>query len=367
MTTHSDIQPPSRSSLFHKLLRRTGLMLLACADVYALGLILYFLVRLITGFRLWPVALLSNFLQFALLPALVFLPIMLALHRWRRAILSGLPVLAFLWLYGGLFLPNKAAVADCGNPSCVKLTVMTFNLGDDGTQTPPEDIMNTVMESGADIVGFQEVTAPQAEMMQNQLLSTYPYQIAHQVGEDVHGVALISRYPILEGEPFYGDPQIMPSLDVTLDVQGRPLHVLVVHPPPPGWSSNWLRMYQARAVGEVRLYAEMIGDQPAVLIGDLNATDQSEEYAILARAGLVDAYREAGFGFGPTFPSHKGYGYPFEQAIPLIRVDYIFHTRHLNTLHAWVGPDAESDHLPVLAELAWQMEGSTTASADSDR
>ena len=104
------------------------------------------------------------------------------------------------------------------------------------------------------------------------------------------------------------------------------------------------------------LYERQIGDQPAVLIGDLNATDQSEEHAILTGLGLVDAFRAAGFGFGPTFPSHQGYGYPFKQAIPLVRVDYVFHTRHFEPVRAWVGPDVESDHLPVIAELIWPAE-----------
>lgn len=365
--TYPGSQPSSISNTHRRLPRRIRLILVACTDIYALGLLLYFLARLLTGFRLWPVALFSNFLHFALLPALVLLPIMLALHRRRRAILVALPVLAFVWLYGGLFLPNTAATADCANPGCVKLTLMTFNLGDGGTETPPEDIMKAVLESGVDIAGFQEVTAAQADMMQSRLSSTYPYQISHEAGKNVHGIALISRYPILEWKPFYGNPQIMPSLDATLDVRGRRLRVLVVHPPPPAWSPDWRRMYQARAVGEVRLYTERIGDQPTVLLGDLNATDQSEEHTILMKSGLVDAYRTAGFGFGPTFPSHEGYGYPLKRAIPLVRLDYILHSRHFEALRAWVGPDVESDHLPVLAELIWQAEGDATACTDGDR
>jgi vancomycin resistance protein VanJ len=34
------------------------------------------------------------------------------------------------------------------------------------------------------------------------------------------------------------------------------------------------------------------------------------------------------------------------------RVDYIWHTPDLVALEAWVGADAGSDHLPVLARLA---------------
>jgi vancomycin resistance protein VanJ len=341
-----------------RLAHAAGRMLLACADLYALGLIGYYAIRLLTGFSLWPVALFSNFLHLASLPSLLILPIMLILRRWRRAVLSGLPVLAFLWLFGGLFIPNVGAPPDCGAPDCVKLTVMSLNLGDGGlvNEVSAESLVQTVLASNADVVGFQEVAVAQAEAMQNELSDKYPYRLVYAAGETVNGIALISRYPILEGEPFYGNPPTMPNLDVTLAIQGRPLHVLVVHPPPPGWSSDWLSLYRPRALGDARLYVQMVDAGPALLLGDMNATDQSETYAIFAQAGLADAYHVAGFGFGPTYPARQGYGYPFSKAIPLIRLDYVLYTTQLRVLSAWVGSDAGSDHLPIVAELAWRVE-----------
>ena len=34
-----------------------------------------------------------------------------------------------------------------------------------------------------------------------------------------------------------------------------------------------------------------------------------------------------------------------------LRVDYIWHTAHFRALASWIGGNAGSDHLPVLAEL----------------
>ncbi|MBN1312870.1 MAG: endonuclease/exonuclease/phosphatase family protein [Anaerolineae bacterium] len=352
---YDESRPSPTYLLLHRLLRCIGMLLLACADLYALGLILYFLLRLTTGFRLWPVALFSNFLHLALLANLVSLSVMLILRRWRRAALFSLPALAFVWLFGGLLIPRPAPVCNSAE-RCLRLTAMTYNLGDGGTNTSPEDIARIVLESGADVVGFQEVTASQAASMRNDMVAVYPYQTIYAAGESVNGVALLSRYPVVDEAVFYGDPKTMPNLAVTLDVQGRHLQVLVVHPPPPGWSPDWRHFYRSRAVSDAQIYTEMIADGPALLLGDLNATDQSQAYVILTQSGLGDAYRAAGFGFGPTFPSRKGYGYPFERAIPLVRLDYVLYTGQFKALRAWVGPHAGSDHLPVLAELAWQEE-----------
>ncbi|MBN1428443.1 MAG: endonuclease/exonuclease/phosphatase family protein [Anaerolineae bacterium] len=344
--------PPSTHSIPHRWPQRISLFLLAGADIYALGLILYFLLRLFTGFRLWPVALFSNFLHLALLPGLVFLAIALLLRRWRRVMMFGLLTLTFVWLFGELIIPNPTPVCESAG-DCLQLTAMTYNLGNGGTNTPPEDIARAVLESGADVIGFQEITAPQADSMQTDLAVRYPYQTIYAAGESVNGIALLSRYPIVEESVFYGSPKAMPNLDVTLDAQGRRLRVLVVHALPPGWSPDWRHYFCLRSLNDARLYTEMIADGPALLLGDMNAPDQSEIHHVLTQSGLVDAYRAAGFGFGATFPSRQGYGYPFEHATPLFRIDYIFYTKQFRALRAWVGPDAGSDHMPVLAELAW--------------
>jgi vancomycin resistance protein VanJ len=40
--------------------------------------------------------------------------------------------------------------------------------------------------------------------------------------------------------------------------------------------------------------------------------------------------------------------------VPLVRIDYVWYTDDFRATRAWVGPDAGSDHLPVLAELVWE-------------
>ena len=46
---------------------------------------------------------------------------------------------------------------------------------------------------------------------------------------------------------------------------------------------------------------------------------------------------------------------------PVLRVDYIWHTAELTTLAAWVGGNAGSDHLPVLARM--KLHGDSRSSS----
>ncbi len=324
------------------------------AGLYAAALNLFLVVRLLTGYRWWPVALFSNFLHVALLPSFLLLPVLLLKRYWLGAAMLGFNVLAFCWLFGVLFLPNQIN-ACAGSDRCPTVTVMTLNLGSDLAEAAPERIHEVVAESGADVVAFQEVNASQAAMIQDDLSQAYSYQVIYAPGEGTLGIALISRYPVVEAEPFYLSVSWLPYQDVTLDVEGRQVAVVNVHPPPPGISLNPRHMYFSRSLGDMAGLAEMTGGGgPTILLGDFNVTDQSEDYAILASSNLSDSYREAGYGFGLSYPANKLYGYTNTRSIPLVRIDYIWHTDHLAASRAWVGSDVGSDHLPVLAELVWQ-------------
>jgi endonuclease/exonuclease/phosphatase (EEP) superfamily protein YafD len=90
------------------------------------------------------------------------------------------------------------------------------------------------------------------------------------------------------------------------------------------------------------------------LIGDFNTTDQSEAYAILQQT-LQDAHRQAGWGFGHTFPSEQlswhGIPIPGHQ----VRIDMVWYTADFVALTAAVSErHGESDHSPVVAQLAWR-------------
>jgi len=59
----------------------------------------------------------------------------------------------------------------------VLLTVMTYNVGNGLAR--PERLVKLLRETAADLVGLQELTASQAQALQAELTSFYPYQVLH--------------------------------------------------------------------------------------------------------------------------------------------------------------------------------------------
>jgi endonuclease/exonuclease/phosphatase family metal-dependent hydrolase len=172
----------------------------------------------------------------------------------------------------------------------------------------------------------------------------------------VPGKGLISRFPITESSLLDLHPG-RPDLRALVAAPSGELTVIVAHPPPPRLGRD--RTTRSLLTNEqiAQIAAEATLGHPAVLLTDFNRVGWQAAYRQLRKAGLIDAFGTAGRGPGFTLPtrvSHLAYrGHPLGEVPipPLLRVDYIWHTEHFRTIQSWIGPNAGSDHLPVLAEL----------------
>ena len=320
--------------------------------VYALSVLGFLALRALLP-RLPPIlALLNVFVPFLFAPLLLLFP--LAWLARSRAILAcaGVLLVAFLWLYAPFFLPRPGPGVSHSHRA---FTVMSYNLGFEHAM--PEQLVDTIADEGADIVAVQELVPAMAALVRERLGGAYPYQIA-EPGARTNG--LLSRYPVLHSRWFAPAGDGRPVIDAVLDVGGAPVRVLVVHPEPPGIS--WLDGDLPLPVGlhEDRVRTELAdvarraagSSVPALVAGDLNATDQSRAYGTLARV-LDDAYREAGWGFGFTFP--------FELRVngrqvpgPFARLDYVFHSDDLYPQWARVRCRPGSDHCALVVQFVWR-------------
>ena len=75
---------------------------------------------------------------------------------------------------------------------------------------------------------------------------------------------------------------------------------------------------------------------PVLLCGDFNDTPSSFAYSILGK-DLKDAFKESGRGFGTTYAG------PF----PSFRIDYIFHSKELQTFNYKTHKEDLSDHYAI--------------------
>jgi vancomycin resistance protein VanJ len=333
---------------------------------YVLFTSVWLSLRLLFFDRLWWVALLNYIAIYLFVP----LPLLLAAsfwqHRWRLLLGLSIPTVAFILLYGTLFLP-----ALTNPPAGRDITVMSFNVLLGNLDHAP--LVRAIRASKPDILGLQEFTPELAKPLMQDLAADYPYStLALLDQEGVEAVGILSRFPIETESAFplpgnragiryptkaeFIAPGDRIASSAVIQIDGQRIKVVSVdgvHNPTPGkplnqWASVATQHYAQKAAEVQRLERELRGDGgPFLLLCDCNLADTSQAYAQLA-SFAKDSFREAGWGFGHTINVPVGMFFlPIGQ-----RMDYIWHSPEFTALEASVGRDAgSSDHLPVIAKL----------------
>lgn len=224
--------------------------------------------------------------------------------------------------------------------------VMTYNIhsGFDATgQLDLEEIAGVIEESGADIVGLQEVS----RFRFMDASTDIPSWLSHRLGmayvfrgteEPVWGNALLSRFPIVdwgwEELPRAGKLIGRGYLWARIDVGGpEPMLVIVTHLHHLGPDS------QARQEQVPALLEFWNRQKYTILLGDMNAEPESAEMEMISDAGLNDAWSSVG----------EGRGYTFSSLDPVKRIDWLWYSDELIPLEIEVIQTKASDHLPVQA------------------
>jgi len=327
---------------------------------YATVVLTWFVLHDLYGDTIWWLFLVNTlaFYLFVPLPAVV---VMALLSRSRAAWGTVLAPLALgLFLFGPIFMPKAHVASASHGPT---LRVMTFNML--GYNRHPDGVAAALARSGADVIGIQELNRAAAQAIRRRLREVFPYQ-ALDPGDDATGMGILSRYPMRStGERlpgwWQGSPQMM-----RLVVDGRDVLMLNIHPVSTLLSQAQIERETAERAQDARAVVAFVrrhDDTPLIVTTDFNVTDQNTPYAIV-RAALGDAWREAGWGLGGTFPGADSYMssrprvYGVLAPLWLVRIDYVFHSRRWRAVEAHIGPwDGVSDHRPVVATLRLQGQG----------
>jgi len=298
----------------------------------------------------------ANFLGvYLFLPLPLVLLLATPLHKasvWAGGILG---LMAFAWLWGGQFLHIPAFRGSAGGGKTA-LTVMTFNLL--GREDWPLDQVAVIRGEDPDLVCLQELNPSVARALEQKLGEAYPYQYVRPES-GVEGMGVISKYPLRESGAHLPLQWVGPPLILELDWEGLPITVVNFHMIP----TNTLSLqrisqendYRRRLAGALVELAR--GRDPAILCGDSNTTPLTQAYQILS-GELRDAWAEAGFGLGHTFPGSDLPGSSRPRiagwSVPqwLMRIDYIFVTPGWQVISAHTARfDGVSDHRGVVAVL----------------
>jgi len=235
---------------------------------------------------------------------------------------------------------------------------MTFNVRFD--KHSPEQVLAAIRYGNADVIAIQELTTSLDDYLWQHLQTHYPYRQT-AAADWPWGSGIYSRYPItlVENRAWYMG--LLDTQEALLTWEGQEVRFLNFHPVPPTLSMSSVSVagFSLPKPDDYRadVRHEQVGDLiarlrentvPLVLACDCNFDPASHDYEELSHL-LIDGFREAGWGFGHTlyFNDHPN---PF-QHIPLVRIDYVFHSQHWQTVQASVLPFASSNHRPVVIKL----------------
>jgi endonuclease/exonuclease/phosphatase family metal-dependent hydrolase len=226
------------------------------------------------------------------------------------------------------------------------LRVMSFNVHNgfsrDG-RLDLEAIAQVIEESGADVIGLQEVSrgwlingsADMVQWLSQRLGMAYLFGPTEGA---LWGNALLSRYPIIQARSLSLPPDTLRLrrgyIQAEVDTGAAVLMVTVTH------------LHHRPEDSDIRQgqMAWVLDGQPGergLIIGDLNAHPDSAEMALMNRDGWVDVVRTLLPPASYTFPSER----------PSRQLDYIWLTPDLAFSEVTVIDTTASDHLPVMVEI----------------
>ncbi|MFD0568880.1 endonuclease/exonuclease/phosphatase family protein [Kitasatospora gansuensis] len=253
------------------------------------------------------------------------LPVLLLLALLRRSAAAGVTVTVAALVWTALFLPSGA---DGGGG----LTVVQHNVDD--ANPDPAATARTLADSGADLIGLEELLPERLADYQAVLGADRPYRAVEG------SVGLWSRYPLTDVRPVDLKPRGLAAdwrraLRATLHTGEGETAVYVVHLPsvrlgPSGYGTD-------RRDESARLLATALAAEPlprVILLGDLNGTLDDRGLAPLT--GLLGEGGRREFSWPRTFP--------------LARIDHVL-TRDATVTAGWTLPPTPSDHLPVAARI----------------
>jgi endonuclease/exonuclease/phosphatase (EEP) superfamily protein YafD len=119
-----------------------------------------------------------------------------------------------------------------------------------------------------------------------------------------------------------------------------PVTLLAAHPWPPGIGVTGLDTSEVAHTIDV-IMRTASKTHASLIVGDFNTSDRNYLYRRL-RSRYGDSFRDAGAGPGFTYVRKR---------LPLIRIDYVFHSHGWATVSAKTGVMPGSDHRYLSATL----------------
>lgn len=309
---------------------------------------------------------------------LCFLVYWLFLKKWRLSVIS---LLSFIICWGPVknYFPFHFATKEIPQENVIKIlsyNVMQFAFKDHSPEEPNE-IVEYIINSGADIVCMQEFVDNKSNKFItlskiNTALQMYPYHSFIKLSGNKHhdiGLAVYSKYPIKNSR----------KVDYSTDYNGSSIHELTVNGKKLTLINNHLESFrltmedknrysdflknagsesfdnlkgtiqqklgpaylkrarQARIVAEE---IEKIESDYLIVCGDFNDTPISYAHRTI-QGHLLDAFSTSGKGMGITYNENFFW----------FRIDHILYSPNMRAINCTVDKVKYSDHYPIWSYL----------------
>ena len=232
------------------------------------------------------------------------------------------------------------------------LSVLSYNVHgfkEEGTK-------ELLIENKADIMLLQEAYEGQQKRLKNK-------EFNHYYSEFYGLLTFYSKYPIIEtneikvndpdlnGKAAYADIDIGNDTIRLINIYLEPMYIDkalvkdIIQSDNTQEAEISSRKVELKLIKGMQKHEEQLkaiipfiskSRHPVIVGTDLNSTPLSYEYEII-KEYLSDSYIEVGKGNATTF---HGFKFP-------IRIDYLFHSKHLKPIEAKINSKKFSDHYPV--------------------
>lgn len=232
--------------------------------------------------------------------------------------------------------------------------IMSYNIhhgvGEDG-KLNLKRIAKIITQSGADIVGLQEVdnffdkrSDFKDQSKELARLTGYDYAFGANVIKESsdalerkgeYGNAILSQYPIIEYNNTYLNSfrqEQRGVLRAKIDLGNSQLNFYCTH----------LGLKSDERISQVDELSNLIvhNGKPHILVGDFNMEEQNVAYKmLLEKTNSVDSFQR--------MKDANSYS----ASNPIERIDYIFLSSEVEYRNAYVINAMASDHLPIMAEI----------------
>ena len=201
------------------------------------------------------------------------------------------------------------------------LTLVTWNI--QGGQAGWDQVSERIRRENPDIVMLTEAYVWKSPWRMRVWLKEFPgYNVAQIVGP----LTILTKGKVLSYE--YVDVNRARFLRAALEIDGKPLNIMVFHPRP-HIRGDREAIYQKLA----EFIDEFGDDTPLILSGDFN-TPPNSAYLDRIEARLRNAFHEAGSGFYYSWPSR----------LPLLAIDHTFVNAHVEVVDYRIVSTRLSDH-----------------------